>query len=63
MYKGQFWASQSGSLDYEIELIYGDKPIIVSKGNVQVQESQLELNHVLKKYEVNVDYNQKNLKW
>ena len=46
MYKGQFWASQSGSLDYEIELIYGDKPIIVSKGNVQVQESQIELNHV-----------------
>ena len=31
---------------YEIELIYGDKPIIVSKGIVQVQESQIELNHV-----------------
>ena len=45
-YKGQFWASQSGRLDYEIELIYGDKSIIVSDGSVQIQESQIELNHV-----------------
>ena len=45
-YKGQFWASQSGKLDYEIELIYGDKSMIVSDGSVQIQESQIELNHV-----------------
>ena len=45
-YKGQFWASQSGRLDYEIELIYGDKSIIVNDGSVQIQESQIELNHV-----------------
>ena len=46
MYKGQFWASQAGRLDYKVELIYGEKPIIVSEGTVQVQESQIELNHV-----------------
>ena len=46
MYKGEFWASKSGRLDYKVELIYGDKPLIVSEGSVQVQESQIELNHV-----------------
>ncbi len=46
MYKGQFWASKAGRLDYKVELIYGDKPLIVSEGSVQVQESQIELNHV-----------------
>ena len=46
MYKGEFWASKSGRLDYKVELIYGDKPIIVSESSVQVQESQIELNHV-----------------
>ena len=45
-YKWQFWASQSGKLDYQIELIYGDKSMIVSDGSVQIQESQIELNHV-----------------
>ena len=46
MYKGEFWASKSGRLDYKVELIYGDKPLIVSESSVQVQESQIELNHV-----------------
>ncbi|MAM42797.1 MAG: hypothetical protein CMF93_00530 [Candidatus Marinimicrobia bacterium] len=46
LYTGQFWASQPGELDYDIELLYGDKSLIVSQGSVQVQESQVELNHV-----------------
>jgi len=51
LYIGQFWASESGKLDYNIELIYGDNSMIVSKGYVQVQESQIELNNVfLNKY-------------
>ena len=45
-YIGQFWASQSGQLDYEIELKFGDKSLIVGDGSIQVQESQVELNHV-----------------
>tara|TARA_B100000900_G_scaffold1283_1_gene1111 strand:- start:153 stop:2258 length:2106 start_codon:yes stop_codon:yes gene_type:complete len=45
-YKGQFWASQSGKLDYNIELLYGEKSLIVSEGSVLVQESQIELNNV-----------------
>ena len=45
-YVGQFWASKSGQLDYEVEFIYGDKSMIVHQGTVQVQESQVELNHV-----------------
>jgi len=46
LYTGQFWASQPGKLEYDIELFYGDKSLIVSQGSVQVQESQVELNHV-----------------
>ncbi|HJM11618.1 MAG TPA: hypothetical protein QF484_00395 [Candidatus Marinimicrobia bacterium] len=46
LYTGQFWASQPGELDYDIELLYGDKSLIVSQGSIQVQESQVELNHV-----------------
>jgi len=46
LYTGQFWASQPGKLEYDIELLYGDKSLIVSQGSVQVQESQVELNHV-----------------
>ncbi len=46
IYTGQFWASESGKLDYDIELIYGEKPMIVHKGSVQVQESQIEMNNV-----------------
>ena len=45
-YTGQFWASKSGQLDYEVEFIHGDKSMIVNQGSVQVQESQVELNHV-----------------
>jgi len=45
-YTGQFWASTPGKLDYNIELLYGDKSLIVSKGSVLVQESQIELNKV-----------------
>lgn len=45
-YFGQFWASQSGQLDYIIELNIGDKLMTVGEGLIQVQESQVELNHV-----------------
>ena len=45
-YTGQFWASKSGKLDYNIELLYGEKSLIVSEGSVLVQESQIELNNV-----------------
>ena len=46
LYTGKFWASQSGKLDYKIELNSENQKLIVSEGNVQVQESQIELNHV-----------------
>ena len=46
IYTGRFWASESGTLDYDIEFIYDDKPMIVGKGTVQVQESQIELNNI-----------------
>jgi len=45
-YTGQFWASKSGKLDYNIELLFGEKSLIVSEGSVLVQESQIELNNV-----------------
>lgn len=45
-YIGSFWASQPGNLQYEIELLYENLPVIVSTGTVQVQESQIELNKV-----------------
>ena len=45
-YTGKFWASKSGKLDYNIELIYGNKSLIVSEGSILVQESQIELNNV-----------------
>ncbi|MBI88894.1 MAG: hypothetical protein CMG60_02305 [Candidatus Marinimicrobia bacterium] len=45
-YEGQFWASQPGRLDYDIELVYGDKSLIVGEGSLQIQESQIELNRV-----------------
>ena len=45
-YTGKFWASKSGKLDYNIELIYDNKSLIVSEGSILVQESQIELNNV-----------------
>ena len=38
--------SKTGKLEYDIELIYGDRSLIVSEGSFQVQESQIELDHV-----------------
>ena len=37
--------------------------LLITNGIHRKEILELELNHVLKKYEVNVDYNQKNLKW
>ena len=44
--KTQFWASQSGQLDYEVELVHAGETTKVSEGSIQVQESQVELNRV-----------------
>lgn len=46
LYNGQFWASQSGELEYDVEFTQDNQQVTVSKGSIQVQESQLELNHV-----------------
>jgi len=46
LFEGKFWASKAGRLDYDIEIIYGDQVLIVSKGDVIVQESKIELNNV-----------------
>ena len=45
-YEGKFWASKSGRLDYEIEIFDQENSRIVSRGEIQVQESQIELNKV-----------------
>ena len=49
--KTQFWASQSGQLDYEVELVHAGETTKVSEGSIQVQESQVELNRVYLKRE------------
>ena len=46
IYTGNFWASKSGILNYEIELFNKKNSIIVSRGEVRVQESQIELNNI-----------------
>ena len=45
-YEGKFWASKPGKLDYEIEIFDQENSRIVSRGEIQVQESQIELNKV-----------------
>ena len=45
-YEGKFWASKAGKLDYKIEMFDDEKSRIVSEGEVDVQESQIELNKV-----------------
>lgn len=46
MYQGQFWASKSGKISYKIEFNMDGKVVSLSEGKIQVQESQIELNHV-----------------
>ena len=46
LYTGKFWASKSGTLDYEILSITEDSAINVSNGTIKVQDSQIELNNV-----------------
>ena len=46
VYTGNFWASEPGTLDYDIEFISDENSMIVSKGSVQIQESQVELNKI-----------------
>jgi hypothetical protein len=45
-YTGDFWASQPGNLEYQIEFLENNKSIVVSNGTIKVQESQIELNNV-----------------
>ena len=45
-YFGSFWASKPGNLTYEIQLLNQEKPIIVHRGQVLVQKSQIELNNI-----------------
>ena len=51
LYTGHFWASKTGKLNYDIELVYGDNSMIINKGDIIVQESQIELNNVFLKKE------------
>ncbi len=46
VYTGNFWASESGTLDYDIEFISDENSMIVNRGSVQIQESQVELNKI-----------------
>tara|TARA_Y100001960_G_scaffold332073_1_gene431290 strand:+ start:5719 stop:7824 length:2106 start_codon:yes stop_codon:yes gene_type:complete len=46
LFRSQFWASQSGKIDYEIEFSQSGKNFIMNRGSFQVQESQLEMNKV-----------------
>ena len=46
LYSGKFWASKSGKLNYDIEITYGNQPLVASRGEVIVQESKIELNNV-----------------
>ena len=46
LYSGKFWASKSGKLNYDIEITYGNQPLVTSRGEVIVQESKIELNNV-----------------
>lgn len=51
LYNGNFWASKSGNLDYEILSMAKDKAINIANGSIIVQDSQIELNNVyLNKY-------------
>ena len=46
IYTGNFWASKPGTLDYDIEFISDENSMIVNRGSVQIQESQVELNKI-----------------
>ena len=46
LFRSRFWASQSGTIDYEIEFDQLGKSYIMGRGSFQVQESQVELNKV-----------------
>ena len=50
-YTGNFWASKTGKLHYDIEIVYGDQSRIVSQGDLLVRESQIELDQVFLKKE------------
>ena len=44
--RSRFWASQSGTISYEVEFDQSGKSHLMGRGSFQVQESQIELNNV-----------------
>ncbi len=46
MYNANVWASQSGTVNYEIEFGKSENSHIIDRGSFEVQESQVELNQV-----------------
>ncbi len=45
-FRSQFWASQSGNLEFDIKFDQSGSSHIMGRGNFQVQDSQIELNKV-----------------
>ena len=45
-FRSQFWASQSGNLDFDIKFDQSGSSHIMGRGSFQVQDSQIELNKV-----------------
>ncbi|MDP6820845.1 MAG: hypothetical protein QGG04_05160 [Candidatus Marinimicrobia bacterium] len=46
LFRSRFWASQSGTIGYEVEFDQSGKSHLMGRGSFQVQESQIELNNV-----------------
>ena len=45
-YKSRFWASQSGYIEYTVEINQSEESYVIGRGSFDVEESQIELNHV-----------------
>ena len=45
-YKSRFWASQSGQIEYTVEINQSEESYVIGRGSFDVEESQIELNHV-----------------
>ena len=45
-YKSRFWASQSGQIEYTVEINQSKESYVIGRGSFDVEESQIELNHV-----------------
>jgi len=45
-YKSRFWASQSGYIEYTVEINQSEESYVIGRGSFDVEESQVELNRV-----------------